>query len=132
MKSTYLFTLLVAVSILAVSFGQSTTCSVSCSCTVNGVVTPGVVTHTENGCTCTCTSGSGGGSSGGSSGGSGSDRIRELCEEGRLSAFICERLGFGGRLSIQSDNEDHDNGQEVVQLVTEIISSLIKLDKLEG
>ena len=110
------------------SFGQSTTCSVSCSCTVNGVVTPGVVTHTENGCTCTCTSGSGGGSSGGS----GSDRIRELCEEGRLSAFICERLGFGGRLSIQSDNEDHDNGQEVVQLVTEIISSLIKLDKLEG
>ena len=128
MKSAYLFTLLVAVSILTVSFGQSTTCSVSCSCTVNGVVTPGVVTQTENGCTCSCNSGSGGESSGGS----GSDRIRELCEEGRLSAFICERFGFGGRLSMQSYDEGHDNGQEVVQLVAEIISSLIKLDKLEG
>ena len=131
MKSTYLFTLLVAASILEVSFGQSTTCSVSCSCTVNGVVTPGVVTQTENGCTCTCNGGSGGGSSGGSGSG-GQDRIRELCEQGRLSAFICERFGFGGQLSIQSDNEGHDNGQEVVQLVAEIISSLIKLDKLEG
>ena len=124
MNSTYLFTLLVAASILAVSFGfplDSTTCSVSCSCTVNGVVTPGVVTRTENGCTCSCNSGSGG-----------QDRLRELCASGRLSAFICERLGFGGQLSVQSDDESHGNGQEDVQLVAKIISSLIKLDKLEG
>ena len=122
MKSAYLFTLLVTASILTVSFGH--TCSVSCSCTVNGVVTPGNVTHTENGCTCTCGGGSGGGSGV-------EDRIRELCTAGRLSPFICERYGFGGQLSIQSDDEDHVNSQEVVQLVAEIISSLIKLDKLE-
>ena len=96
---------------------DSKSCSVSCSCSSNGEVTPGVVKRTKNGCKCTCKSGSGG-----------QNRLRELCTSGRLSGRICER--FGGLLSIQSDDEGHDHGQEVVQLVKEFISNLIELDKL--
>ena len=91
--------------------------SVSCSCSSNGEVTPGVVKRTKNGCKCTCKSGSGG-----------QNRLRKLCASGRLSGRICER--FGGLLSIQSDDEGHNHGQEVVRLVAKIISNIIELDKL--
>ena len=64
---------------------QQITCSASCSCTVNGVVVPGVVTETENGCSCSCTGGSGGS-------GSGDQLIRELCEAGILPSRICDRF----------------------------------------